>query len=282
MTATSCAVRTKCPLCSTDRVRTVARLRTEHSITGCCSCGVAWTSPAPTLTADDYAADTVNEAGGYMAQEELFRSFQASIVDFMYRVVGTAVLGNQLLEVGCNVGYFLELACQAGYAAEGVELDRHAVSIARSRGLLVREGTLDETFPDRAYSAVMMSHVLEHVDRPRDLLAQVLRVLRPDGILVLSQPVYDGLIPLLWPRNWYGWQPTQHVWHFSARALGCLLRSEGFHIVSLERNSMHHPWPVPSVGGLPEYGRKAAIATTAWVGDRLHRGDQVYVAARPA
>ncbi len=281
MTTTPYILHTLCPLCRAQQVRTIARLRTDHSVMGCCSCGVAWTSPVPTLSADDYAADVVNEADGYMAQERLFRSFQSRIVDFMHRVVGNPTPGSRLLEVGCNVGFFLDLACETGYAAEGVELDRQAVAIAKRKGLTVREGTLDNSFLDHAYAAVMMSHVLEHVDRPHDLLAQIRRVLHPDGVLVLSQPAYDGLIPLLWARDWYGWQPTQHVWHFSARALGCLLRSEGFHIVALERNSMYHPWPFPSVRGLPLYGRQAMIATTAWVGNRLHRGDQIYVVARP-
>ena len=42
--------------------------------------------------------------------------------------------------------------------------------------------------PDGAFDAIICSHVLEHVDRDRDALAELRRVLAPDGWLLLAVP----------------------------------------------------------------------------------------------
>src|SRR5690349_244449 len=105
-----------CPLCEGRQVITIAILRTSHSIISCTNCGIAWTYPAPRLCDDDYAADRVNEASGYLAREDEFRAFQARIIAFMRRRVGVPAPTSRLLEVGCNIGLFLDLVQQEGYA----------------------------------------------------------------------------------------------------------------------------------------------------------------------
>jgi hypothetical protein len=112
------------------------------------------------------------------------------------------------------------------------------------------------------------------------LLAAIRRVLHTDGMLVLSQPNYRGLVPLVCGARWYGWQPQQHWWHFDALALRRLLVRAGFRVVALEHNSMHHPWPAHwSLRWRADF-RQVLIAAMAKAGSRLHMGDQMYVAAR--
>ena len=56
--------------------------------------------------------------------------------------IGTSAAG-RLLDVGCHLGMFLDVAREHGWDVTGVEPSRWSVERARERGLDVRHGTLD-------------------------------------------------------------------------------------------------------------------------------------------
>ncbi|MCK7480364.1 MAG: class I SAM-dependent methyltransferase [Candidatus Moduliflexus flocculans] len=61
-------------------------------------------------------------------------------------------------------------------------------------GLDVREGTVETARPpERAFDAVVATHLIEHLNDPRSFLREVRRAMRPDGRLYLVTPNADGL-----------------------------------------------------------------------------------------
>jgi SAM-dependent methyltransferase len=113
-----------------------------------------------------------------------------------------------LLDVGCNVGAFLQ-HCREVYPAlrlAGVEINAEALEAAR-RSLpddveLHRTGAETLPFDDASFDCVTCIEVLEHI--PAELrarsLAEIRRVLRPGGRLVLRVP-HAGLFAFLDPNN---------------------------------------------------------------------------------
>jgi SAM-dependent methyltransferase len=112
-----------------------------------------------------------------------------------------------LLDVGCNVGALLA-HCREFYPAvrlAGVEVNAAALEAAR-RSLpdaelhLAGAGSLP--FDDARFDCVTCMEVLEHVPGPdrRAALAEMARVLRPGGRLVLSTP-HAGAFAFLDPNN---------------------------------------------------------------------------------
>ncbi len=51
----------------------------------------------------------------------------------------------------------------------------------------------DLNFKDEAFDLVLMLEVLEHVDQPFNASSEILRVLKPEGILLLSTPFIFGI-----------------------------------------------------------------------------------------
>lgn len=63
----------------------------------------------------------------------------------------------------------------------------------RAYDLDVRNATLLTTdLEDGCADAVVMLHVIEHLDDPADNLRAVTRILRDDGILVVETPIYQN------------------------------------------------------------------------------------------
>jgi SAM-dependent methyltransferase len=59
---------------------------------------------------------------------------------------------------------------------------------ARRPDIVADVSNLDGLFADNTFDAVFMLEVLEHVKNPRKAMSEVLRILKPGGVLVLSTP----------------------------------------------------------------------------------------------
>jgi len=244
----------------------------------CPVCTVAWTNPPPAVNVDDYVGSHVNNAEVTLSEEPLYRGFAADMARFVQKTPVRPSSG-PALDVGCSVGLLVEELLRIGFAAEGVELETHAVELATSRGLRVRQGVVDETYETDKYALVTMSHVLEHIQEPLMALEEIRRILAPGGVLVLSQPRYLGWVPSLQGERWYGWQPEGHYWHFTERALKTALERLGFRVAAVEMNSLHYPLPPLRAVRHPRSGaRQLAWWSIAQLGKMLHAGDAVYVA----
>lgn len=139
---------------------------------------------------------------------------------------------NRLLELGAATGEFLR-GCRAdGWETYGVELSRSSARFARERyGLDVRAGTIHEArFPTAFFDVAVAFATLEHVPDPREVAAEIKRVLRPGGYFLLTVPHVNGLsIRLLGRRHRY--VGGDHLYYFSGPNLRQMLESVGFHHV---------------------------------------------------
>jgi ubiquinone/menaquinone biosynthesis C-methylase UbiE len=103
--------------------------------------------------------------------------------------------GQRVLDIGCGTGNLLIALGRAHTGAELVGLDPDHRGLARAArkanraGVAVswRQGYAEELpFPDGSVDRVFSSLMLHHLHEKDALLAEVRRVLRPDGLLVLA------------------------------------------------------------------------------------------------
>ncbi len=137
--------------------------------------------------------------------------------------------GGRLLDVGCGSGRTLESMQDLGWRAEGVDLDPVAVHNARHKGLEVRLGTLEaQKYPDRHFDAVTMSHLIEHVHDPLQLLRECYRVLKPGGQLVVVTPNSESWGHKRFRDSWRELDPPRHLHIFKSSSLRRLVEKAGF------------------------------------------------------
>lgn len=135
----------------------------------------------------------------------------------------------RLLDVGCGNGNYLEFAQRAGWRVRGLDFDAKATAAARARGLDVDEGTIKLLAEEEAsYDRITLSHVLEHVYDPWDLLADCYRLLKPGGVLWLETPNIDSNGRAAFGPYWRGLEPPRHLHIFSRRSLRDKLKELGF------------------------------------------------------
>ena len=121
----------------------------------------------------------------------------AMVRDLWRGLHGGPAAGRSLLAVGGGPGYFATSFTDAGLQYVGVEPDpdeMHSAGpvFARESGTFVRASGLALPFADDSVDICLSSNVAEHVPRPWQLGAEMLRVTRPGGLVVLSYTVWLG------------------------------------------------------------------------------------------
>jgi SAM-dependent methyltransferase len=100
--------------------------------------------------------------------------------------------GGEIVEAGSGLGQWVALLREAGFAARGVDSSPEALSLARRvfPGLRFDEGdVLALPFADATLAGYISFGVAEHFEEgPHALLQEAARVLRDDGVMVISVP----------------------------------------------------------------------------------------------
>jgi 2-polyprenyl-3-methyl-5-hydroxy-6-metoxy-1,4-benzoquinol methylase len=176
---------------------------------------------------------------------------QGLVAQFRARVVGhiAAERPGRVLEVGCGQGWLLKAIADALPEAElhGLDIRPDVVGYARelvpSAEVVVGNGER-LPFEDASFDVVVCSEVLEHVNDPSSVLAEIDRVGR--GVAVLSVP--DE--PWFWGANLARGKHLAtlgncpgHIHHWSGGSFARLLRPR-YDRVSVERS---FPWLIARV-----------------------------------
>ncbi len=100
-------------------------------------------------------------------------------------------LTGRVLDVGCGIGDFL--ACRANTV--GVDINPETVEWCKNRGLDVHVMEKDQLpFDDQMFDSAILDNVLEHLEGPGPLLAEVHRTMGKDGILIVGVPGKRGYL----------------------------------------------------------------------------------------
>lgn len=133
----------------------------------------------------------------------------------------------RILDIGCAWGFFLDRCKQRGWEVCGVELSHVEADYARRRfGLEVFNGALgDARFPGRHFDVVTLWHVFEHIHDPLATLAEIRRILKPGGVVVIAVPT-----PISAPDYVFDSVPL-HLFYFNESTLVRALRLAGFRVI---------------------------------------------------
>jgi SAM-dependent methyltransferase len=216
----------------------------RYELSRCASCGTAVTAGPPPAP-EAYESGQYSEGRPRAARlvEDFQRVVTRQPVAFMRRA--GLPRGSRVLDVGAGPGRLVAALTDGGYDARGIEPSRRSAELARAAGLAVeRRGVLEHD--DADLDAVVMWHVLEHLDEPAAALAAVRSWLRPGGVLLVGVPNAASLQAAIGGDGWLHWDAPRHRVHFTSDGLGRLLARSGFEPVRtrhwvLEQN-LHSMW----------------------------------------
>jgi SAM-dependent methyltransferase len=142
------------------------------------------------------------------------------------------------LDCGCAHGYVVSLLRGLGYDAYGVDLSYtylHHYAKATLQNMLCCD-VHSLPLRDRSFDLITAFELIEHLSRPRAFLSECARILRNQGVLIMTTPLgikalnLDYLLRSMWlGLVWLGTGNIEgHKTEFLPRTLRRLLESAGF------------------------------------------------------
>lgn len=220
----------------------------EYPYARCGDCGLLFLDPMPTQA----FLDTAYPDEYYSYRAPSLRSPRARAMRAVFDAIRPFLLlraqhtrdpefpkPGSVLDIGCGAGQFLYQMKAKGWDVKGVEISRHAADVGRKAGLDIFGGTLLEAgFPDKSFDYIRSNHSFEHVVNPREVLAEIRRIIKPDGKLFIGVPNVDSWAARLFGPHWYNLGPPVHVFGYSVGSLSRMAEKEGFTVESARCNSL--------------------------------------------
>jgi len=92
---------------------------------------------------------------------------------------------------------------------------------------------LDEPDWDGKFDLILMSQVIEHVRYPRDVLARILRILKPGGVISIETPDIDAWdFRVFGNRYWAGYHIPRHFFIFDKSNFSELAVGVGYEVIA--------------------------------------------------
>ena len=213
----------------------------------CLDCDLVFVYPQPAvaeltaLYSEEYFSSANSNELGYSDyegdRENIYRTFTRRLKSLQRVHPDKAAV----LDVGCAYGMFLEVAAEAGWDVQGIDISEHAVERAQERlGDRVRAGVfLEEELPSERYDVVTMWDYLEHTLDPKADLAKARRLLVDGGILALATPDVGSLAAKVFGHRWMGYKLDEHLVYFSRATMRRLLEEAGFRIISMKHEGKY-------------------------------------------
>jgi SAM-dependent methyltransferase len=139
-----------------------------------------------------------------------------------------------VLEIGCGSGVLLREIKGRGANVRGCEIDKISSEVAnRALGEQV-VANVDATELlkniDQFYDLIVISHVLEHLRNPVEVLKALRNSMKADGTLLVVVPNLDSAPKAFLRKYWGYWQVPVHLTHFNTDSLIYLIENCGFQI----------------------------------------------------
>ena len=231
-----------CPLCKSERFKTQV-VEWGLPVVKCVNCSLTFANPRPNAKGlDDFYQGYFPPESEGLWQEQMAGVF---LKEGLYRIREFQAIGLiekkkdlRVLDVGCGMGFFLDLMRQEGCATKGVEPSHDAVTHARVKLKLdVEEGLLESTKIQGPFDIVTLWYVMEHVPNPHEILDQVSSLLAPGGLVIIRVPnqnvPIDRILSVLGLGKFFLMNPPRHLFDYSPKTMTGLLESRGLEVIKI-------------------------------------------------
>jgi 2-polyprenyl-3-methyl-5-hydroxy-6-metoxy-1,4-benzoquinol methylase len=235
-----------CPICKSNNINSVFKVKDYtvsneiFEIVECNNCTLRFTQNVA----------NENEIGKYYASDNYIShsDTQVGLVNKLYHAVRKKTLQakqkliarktnlskGSILDIGCGTGAFLNCMQQVGWQIKGLEPDASARDKAKALYNLDTAPS-HELFniPTSSFDAITMWHVLEHVHDLQNYIAQLKKILKPNGKIFIAVPNYTSYDASHYKELWAAYDVPRHLYHFSPEAITKLITQHDLKVESI-------------------------------------------------
>jgi SAM-dependent methyltransferase len=238
-----------CPMCGGRDLASQLRSTNGYDVVRCTRCRLVFvdarTAPPPSELYPPFEqTDTAAQRSARSALS-LFTLQRA-------RFVESVKPKGRLLDYGAGSGAFARFMAARGFDAVGLEPYSLGATTEETGLKLIRAPLAQVKASVGKFDVITLWHVLEHLDRPVEILKELRSLLAPGGVVVVSVPNFASWQSRVFAGGWFHLDPPRHLVQFEPDTLADCLARAGFRV------TREAPF-------LPEYG------ASGWIQSALNR-----------
>jgi len=136
----------------------------------------------------------------------------------------------KILDIGCAMGFFLEVAKDSGWEEYGIEISHYASELARNNLLLnIKTASfIDVELKEELFDAVTLFYVAEHFPDIEKVIKKVYKILKLNGVIAIAIPNRGGISFRMNKNNYMNEHPCDHYIDTNPKNIKRFLRQYGF------------------------------------------------------
>lgn len=190
----------------------------KWEIVSCEECGTGVLCPFPS----DAEISSYYRQVFYNEEGKRFRGWMETLRHALASLRGRTINNllpakGRLLDYGSGAGHFAAAQTRAGWDVHSV--DPYSIASRNAAACRVSDGSFELLYPDAHFDAVSLWYVIEHLRDPRAVIAELTRVLKPGGVMLLAQQDFASYQARVFGPKWLYLDPPRHIWQFTADSL---------------------------------------------------------------
>lgn len=212
-----------CLLCNSTKLKPLDRYRKDFLVQ-CGNCDFVFSNKIPTQQ------QLLDYYGKYPIAESL-SAITAKRYDEWLETFESFRKTNNILDVGCGDGYFLQSAKAKGWNVFGTEFTSRQVENCKSKGITMHSGVLDVTnYEPEFFDVIVSIEVIEHINNPNDELKKFNTLCRKGGAVYVTTPNFNALSRNYLKDKWNILAYPEHLSYYTKKTLSFVFERNGFKI----------------------------------------------------
>jgi 2-polyprenyl-3-methyl-5-hydroxy-6-metoxy-1,4-benzoquinol methylase len=253
---------TACPICKGEQIGPYAMKYQKdfphNSRTICKSCGIVFANPVADEQELNAFYKNYYDKGNFGDLQykqktiQQFNTIQSSSKDGLLNIDKNIKYysGNgQFLDVGFGLGVHLYMAQKLGYRVYGTELDSDCINFVAPylpNAQLFSGDLLSANYENNYFDLINICHVIEHLIDPNSYLLELNRIVKNEGLIIVSTPNIGALAYQLFRIvNFLGFKiplivdGLEHTVIFNQKNLRTVIQNHGFVVVDQYTESVN-------------------------------------------
>jgi len=163
----------------------------------------------------------------FMQKAYKIRNMVESVVDNKKQI--------NILDIGCNKGFFLSACIERGWNVHGIELVGELLIPFKNKYKDAADNIHIGRFEDihhklnKGYFDVITAiDVVEHFEFPMESMKAIKQLLKPDGVIIVQTPDSNGMLSKQRGVKWGALKPMEHLFIFNKGNYTQLMQKAGF------------------------------------------------------
>ena len=125
---------------------------------------------------------------------------------------------NNIIDVGCGDGFFLEVAKRRKWNVFGTEFTKEAIDVCEQKGIQMTVSPLNSNlYPSDFFDIITSFEVIEHINNPKEELKSFYSILRKGGIVYVTTPNFNSISRNILKSRWNIIEYPEHLSYYTTR-----------------------------------------------------------------